>query len=132
MIRYIIVSVTSGILFGVMDGLINGNRFAQKIYECFRPIAKSSVNITAGLAIDLIYGFIMTGMFMLLRQSLPGNSGLLRGICFAVIAWFFRVVMAVASQWTMFNVPAQALVYTLITGFVEMVVLGIFYGLTLS
>jgi len=44
----------------------------------------------------------------------------------------FRVVMYVASQWMMFNVPIRALLYTLITGLCEMLILGILYGLTLK
>ena len=55
----------------------------------------------------------------------------MKGISFAVLVWFFRVVMGVASQWMMFNVPTEALVYSLVTGLGEMLVLGMLYGLTL-
>lgn len=37
----------------------------------------------------------------------------------------------VASQWVMFNVPAKALLYSLVTGLGEMFALGVLYGLTL-
>jgi hypothetical protein len=130
MIGYIIVSIVSGILFGVMDSLINANPLAQRLYEIYKPIAKPSVNILAGVVIDLVYGFIMAGIFLLLYNSLPGEVGLLKGIGFALLVWFFRVVMFVASQWMMFNVPAKALIYTLVTGLGEMLVLGTLYGLT--
>jgi hypothetical protein len=73
----------------------------------------------------------MAGVFLLLYDALPGGSGWRKGISFAILAWFFRVVMSVASSWIMFNVPAAALVYTLFTGLGEMLVLGILYGLTL-
>ena len=132
MIRYIIVSIVSGILFGVMDGLINANPLAQKLYEVYRPITKTSLNVPAGVVIDLVYGFAMAGIFLLLYKSLPGEAGLVKGTSFAIFAWFFRVVMYVASQWMMFNVPIGALLYTLITGLCEMLVLGILYGLTLK
>ena len=132
MIRYIIVSIVSGILFGVMDGLINANPLAQKLYEVYKPITKTSLNVPAGVVIDLVYGFAMAGIFLLLYKSLPGEAGLVKGTSFAIFAWFFRVVMYVASQWMMFNVPIGALLYTLITGLCEMLVLGIFYGLTLK
>ena len=131
MIQYIIVSVVGGILFGVMDGLINANPLAQKLYKVYKPIAKTSMNVPAGIVIDLVYGFVMAGIFLILYTSLPGELGLVKGISFAVLAWFFRVVMHVASQWMMFNVPIRALFYTLITGLCEMLVLGILYGLTL-
>ena len=132
MITYIIVSIISGVLFGGLDGLINVNPLAQSLYEVYKPIAKTSINALAGITIDLIYGFVMAGVFLLLYQSLPGEVGLVKGVCFAIIIWFFRVVMYVASQWVMFNVPVNALLYTLVTGLGEMLILGILYGLTLK
>jgi len=132
MAKYIIVSVISGILFGVMDGLISANPFTQKLLKIYQPIAKTSINAPAGMVIDLIYGFILAGLFLLLYQSLPGQTGLLKGLSFAAIAWFFRVAMSVASSWMMFNLPASTLVYSLLTGLGEMLVLGILFGLTLK
>jgi hypothetical protein len=130
--KYIIISIISGILFGIIDGLINANHLAQGLYEVFKPIAKTAINVPAGIVIDLVYGFIMAGVFLLLYRSLPGDMGLLKGISFAFLIWFFRVVMSVISGWMMFNVPIGALLYTLITGLGEMLILGILYGLTLK
>jgi hypothetical protein len=101
-------------------------------FSGYKPIAKTSVNLPAGIVIDLAYGFVMAGVFLVLYGSLPGGSGLMKGISFAVLVWFFRVVMQAASSWVMFKVPAGTLLYTLVTGFAEMLVLGIFYGLTLK
>ena len=132
MIRYVIVSVVSGILFGVMDALINANPMAQRLYESLKPIAKTSVNVPAGLLIDLIYGFALAGIFLKLYKSLPGDSGLVKGVSFAIIVWFLRVVMSVVSQWMTYNVSGGALLYMLGTGFFEILILGILYGLTLK
>ncbi|MBN2180577.1 MAG: hypothetical protein JW715_01590 [Sedimentisphaerales bacterium] len=132
MVRFIIVSISSGILFGILDGLFNANPLAQKLYVVYKPIAKSSVNIPAGIAIDLAYGFIMAAVFLMIYQSLPGEYGIIKGIIFALIVWFFRVVMSAASTWMMFNVPLPTILYTIITGLVEMLILGILYGLTLK
>ena len=129
---YILVSVISGILFGLMDGLINANPLAKRLYQVYQPISKTSLNPLAGILIDLIYGFVMAGVFLLLYPSLPGETGLVKGISFALLAWFFRVVMSVASQWMMFKVPIKALLYTLIAGLAEMLILGMLYGLTLK
>ena len=82
MYNYIIISVASGILFGIMDGFINANPIAQKLYESFKPISKTSINIPAGMLIDLIYGFIIAGVYLLLFFSLPGDTGLIKGISF--------------------------------------------------
>jgi hypothetical protein len=132
MIGYIIISVVSGILFGILDGVINANPLAQRLYEVYKPIAKTSVNPLAGIVIDLIYGFIMAGVFLLLYKSLPGETGLVKGLSFALLVWFFRVIMSAASQWVMFDVPVEALLYSLVAGFGEMLILGILYGLTLK
>ena len=129
---YIIVSLISGILFGFLDGLINANPFAQKLYEVFKPISKQTINVPAGFVIDLVYGFAMAGIFLLLYDGLPGDAGVVKGISFALVAWFFRVVMSVVSQWMMFKVPAKALLYALATGLVEMLALGLIYGLALK
>ena len=74
----------------------------------------------------------MADAFMLLFNSLPGSSGLLKGISFAGIVWFFRVVMSTASEWMMFRVPPRTLLYSLVAGLGEMLVLGVLYGLTLQ
>src|SRR5512135_3713184 len=125
MIGYIVVSIVSGILFGVLDGVIHANPLAQRLYEIYKPIARTSINPLAGIVIDLVYGFIMAGVFLLLYQSLPGETGLLKGVSFALLAWFFRVVMYTASQWVMFNVTLEAVLYSLVTGLGEMLILGV-------
>ena len=132
MTLYIFVSIVSGIIFGLMDGVINANPIAVKLYEVYKPITKTSVNFIAGMIIDIAYGFILAALFMLLYPSLPGMNGVVKGISFAGGVWFLRVVMGVASQWMMYKVPVKALLYTLITGLAEMLVLGILYGTTLK
>ena len=76
MTAYIIAGIASGILFGILDGVINANPLAQRLYLVYKPIARTSVNPLAGIAIDLVYGFVMAGVFLLLYQSLPGGTGL--------------------------------------------------------
>jgi len=132
MIEYIIISVISGILFGLLDGVINANPLAQRLYEVYKPIARTSINPLAGIVIDLIYGFVMAGVFLLLYISLPGEAGLIKGVSFAVLAWFFRVVMYVASQWMIFIVPVKTLLYSLVAGLGEMLILGVLYRLALK
>jgi hypothetical protein len=132
MTTYLIVSVVSGILFAILDGLINANPLAQRLYEVYKPIARKAINPLAGIVIDLVYGFVMAALFLLLYKSLPGTTGLVKGASFACLAWFFRVAMSAASQWVMFNVPVKAALYSLAAGFGEMLILGVLYGLTLK
>jgi hypothetical protein len=132
MISYIVVSVVSGILFGVFDGLINANPLGRRMNEAFKPIAKTSINVPAGIIIDLVYGFTMAGIFIILFDSLPGETGWVKGISFALLAWFFRVVMSAASNWMMFKVPIKTILYSLATGLGEILILGIIYGVFLK
>jgi hypothetical protein len=131
-LTYIVVSVGSGVLFGILDGVINGNPFARKLNEVYKPIARTSLNVPAGIAIDLAWGFAMAGIYILICQSLPGATGILKGLFFGLLAWFFRIAMSAASQWMMLRVPAATLLYGLATGLAEMLVLGVLYGLTLT
>lgn len=128
---YIIVGVGSGVLFGLMDAFIHANPLARKLFRVFEPSSRKSMNIIAGVAIDLIYGFALAGIYLLLRGSLPFGPGILKGLFYGLLIWFFRVAMQVAAQWMMYEVPGTTLLYTLITGLVEMLVLGSLYGLTL-
>lgn len=83
--RYIIISIISGILFGVMDGLINANSLARGLFKVYQPIARTTINIPAGIVIDMIYGFVMAGIFLILYPGLPGDTGLAKGISFALL-----------------------------------------------
>jgi len=74
---YIIISIVSGILFAIMECLINTNPLAQRLYEVYKPIAKTTINVPAGIVIDLVYGFVMAGVFLLLYRSLLGETGLM-------------------------------------------------------
>ena len=132
MSTYIIVAIASGILFGVLDALINANPFAQGLLKPFEPITRPRVNFIAGIVIDLFYGFVLAWIFLLLYPSLPGSTGLLKGLAFGVIAWFFRVLMSVLSQWMMFKIPLRTLAYLAISGLIEMLILGLVYGAFLN
>lgn len=132
MIEYIVVSIVGGLLLCVMDALINANPLAQRLYEVHKPIARRTLNVPVGVVIDLVYGFVIAGLFLLLHTSLPGEAGLVKGVAFAFLMWFFRVVMSVASEHMTFDVPNSVLTYKLLAGLAEMLALGILYGLTLE
>ena len=131
MTRFILVSIGSGLLFGTMDAFINANPYAQKLLKVYEPITRKDINAIAGTFIDIVYGFALAGLFLLLTSSLPGESGLVQGLSYGLILFFLRVVMYVVTQWMMFTIPAKTLTYMLVTGLVEMLVLGVFYGLLL-
>ena len=131
-LRYTVVSLISGLLFGILDGFLNANPLARILFDVYQPIARTSINVVAGVLIDLVYGFVLAGMFMILSRALPGSSGLVKGLSFAGGLWFVRVVMGAASTWIMFNIPARTITYVIVTGLAEMLTLGILYGITLA
>ncbi len=132
MIRYSVVSIVCGLLFGIMDAIVQGNPLAREMLEVYRPIAKTSVNVPAGILIDLSYGFILCFIFLLLYRSLPGKTGFAKGISFGLVIWFLRVAMNAASSWMMFIVPPLTLLYIAVTGLLEMLLLGSVYGVCLK
>jgi hypothetical protein len=73
----------------------------------------------------------MSAVFLLLYRSLPGGTGLLKGLSFGLGVWFFRVVMSVMGQWMTLEVPPATLLYTLVTGLGEMLIIGAVLGIML-
>jgi hypothetical protein len=132
MLGFILTGVGSGILFGVLDGFLNANPLARRLYEVYGPIAREKVNAPVGVVIDLAYGFVLAALFLLLYKALPGRGGVAKGLCFGLILWLLRVAMSAVSQWMMFKVPAGTLAYTLCAGLAEMLILGVLYGLVLK
>jgi hypothetical protein len=130
--RFIAVSLAAGLLFALLDGFIHANPLAQGLFAAYMPIARPTINAAAGMAIDLAWGFTLAGLFLVLYRCLPGGSGVGKGISFGLITWFLRVVMQAASTWMMFTVPETTILYLIIAGLGEMLVLGAFLGATLK
>jgi len=132
MIRYLTISALSGIIFAILDAVINANPLAQKLMSSYGPLAKTSLNLPAGIMIDLFYGFVMCAIFLLVYNSLPSENAVIKGVIYGLIIWFFRVVMSVLTTYMTLQVPVKTLVYILLTGLFEMLTIGIFYGLTIK
>ena len=132
MTRFIIAAILTGLLFGILDGLINGNPLAVKLMECYNPIAKQTINVPAGIVIDLFYGFVITGIYVIIMQALPTELGIIKGLTYGLGMWFFKVLMSVITNWMMFNIPGKTLIYILLTGLIEMLLLGIINGLIIK
>ena len=130
--RFVIVSWACGVLFWIFDGIINGNPFAQKLYEIYRANLKTAFSIPKSFFIYLVYGFVMTGIFLLLYRSLPGGIGIAKGMSFGGIIWFFRGFMSVMTQWMLFGIPPKTMAYFALTGLFEALVLGMLLGMTLK
>ena len=90
------------------------------------------MNLAPAIAVDLVYGFIIAGLYLLLYQALPGSTGLVKAVAFAVILWILRVVMGALGHWVMFDVPASSHVYDMAAGLIEMLVISVACALMLG
>lgn len=130
--RFVVAGVTSGLAMAVLDGLVNANPVGRRRLAYLAPIARKRLAAGAGIVIDLAWGFAMAAIYLLLRPSLPGAAGLVKGSSFAGLAWFFRVLMRAASDAVMLEVPPSSLLYQLASGAGEMAVVGLLLGLLLG
>jgi hypothetical protein len=124
MTTYVLASVGVGVLLVVLDALLNVNPLAQRIHSAYEPIARKTMNPVPAVVIDVAYGFLVAGLYLLLREALPGTTWLVKAASFAAILWLLRVVMAAASHWVMFDVPARVHLYDLAAGLVEMLAIA--------
>ena len=130
-LRFILSSLIVGIVFGILDGLIHVNPIAENLYNVYKPITSDAVNVMARVIIDVVYGFILCGVFLLLYGSLPG-SGFVKGIAYGILIWIFRVIMYALTQWMMFTVPFSTILYIIISGLIEMLIIGGLIGLLIK
>jgi len=119
MLRQVGAGIAAGVAFLVLDGLLNANPVAQRVYAAYHPIARSSVNAVAGSLVDLVYGLVLVALFLTLRHCLPGRTNPMKGLSFGAIVWFLRVVMRVAGEWVVTTVPVSAHAYSLVAGLVQ-------------
>jgi hypothetical protein len=126
MLRQLLVGVVAGAAFLALDGVLNANPLARRLYTVHQPIARPSVNALAGSAVDLAYGVILAWMFVALRASMPGQTSIEKAASFGLMVWFLRVCMRVAGESVMTVVPASVHAYTLVAGLVQaLIVAGI-------
>lgn len=130
-LRIIWVGLLAGVLFIILDALINANPLAQRFYEAYRPIMRASINAPLGVVLDLLSGIVMAAIFALLLPALPVHWAT-RGLAFGLIAWVFRCAMTSASQIVMFQIPPGTIIYSLTGGLFEMIALALFYALLLK
>jgi hypothetical protein len=124
MLRQILVGLIAGVTFLLLDGVLNANPIAQRLYTAYQPIARESVNALAGSAIDLAFGVLLAALFSTIRASLPGSTTIAKAVSFGLIVWFLRVCMRVAGEWVVTVVPAHVHAYTLVAGLVQMLIVA--------
>jgi hypothetical protein len=128
-LRILWVGVVVGVVFVILDVVLNANPLGAQALEFYAPIARDEVLMPVGIVSDLVSGFLIVLFFTLFYSSLPSSSGIVKGIIFGLIVSFLRVVMNVAASITMFQVPMISALYALGAGILEMTILGFLAGL---
>ena len=120
--KIIACSIVTGVLFVIFDMLIA--IIMSPIYFPYSnlPIWKTPPNILAGLIFDLVNGFVLVAVYMTIYKGIPG-SGWKKGLNYGLIVGLFRVVMMSFSCIVMYNIPLILVITSLITGYIEIVIL---------
>ena len=132
MTRYLLASLAVGLLFIVLDVLINVNPLARRLNRALEPVARKTMNPLPAILIDLCYGFLIAGLYWLLHAAMPGPTLIARALSFGLMLWLLRVVMAALSQWVMFDLPAASPLYYIGAGLFEMLAIALACALILA
>ncbi len=84
-------------------------------------IWKTPPNISAGLVFNFITGFILVAVYTVIYKGIP-DVGWQRGLSYGIIVGLFRGVMTTFSSIVMYNIPVALIVTSLITGYIEIVI----------
>ena len=114
--------IITGVLFSVFDMLIAMSTSPMFSPYSDLPIWKTPPNILAGVIFDLINGFILAGIYTIIYNGIPG-FGWRKGLNYGVFVGLFRVLMSSFSTIVMYNIPLTLVVTSLITGYIEIIIL---------
>lgn len=129
--RIVIGGIFIGLLLlisGVVAGFFSVSVFKMPIFVSDSTLWRQEFSPYLSVSLDIIYGIILAGLFNLLYISIPGE-GIMKGISFGLIIWFFKTVMAMGSIRVMFNVSDKVLLYWTFSGLLEMLVIGTILGI---
>lgn len=128
-LRILWAGIVVGVVFVILDAVLNANPLGAQALEFYAPIAREGVLIPVGIVSDIVSGFLIVLFFALFYNSLPSSSGIVKGIIFGLIVGYLKVIMNVAASFSMFQMPLTAALYTLGAGILEITVLGFLAGL---
>ena len=122
--KLIICSIIIGIIFIFLDILLAIILFPINSAYMDLPIWKNPPNIIAGMIFDIINGFIVVLIYNLIKESIPFESWK-KGTIYGIIMGLFRVAMMAFTTIVIYNVPIVLVIANLVSGFIEIIVLGI-------
>ncbi len=120
--RVLTCGIITGVLFIMFDMISSIS--TSPIFSPYSdlPIWKTPPDILAGVIFDLINGFILVAVYMMIYNGIPGY-GWKKGLNYGIIVGLFRVVMPSFSTIVMYTIPFTLVIASLVTGYIEIVIL---------
>jgi hypothetical protein len=125
--RFLLAGIVASVLFLVLDmalGTAAGFMGATFFDLPFEQPPGIEAKIKFGLIFELINGFMLAAIYAVIHPGLPGR-GWKKGISYGLIVWGLRVVMWAFSTYMMTAMPSILIAITVVTGLIEVLILGI-------
>ena len=125
--RLVVASIVASVLFLVLDavlGMAGGFVGAQVFGLPFEQPPGIDDKMMIGPVFELINGFMLAVIYAVIHPSLPGQ-GWKKGISYGLIVWGLRVVMWAFSTYMMTDMAPVSIVINVVTGLIEVLILGI-------
>jgi hypothetical protein len=125
--RLVVAGIVASVLFLVLDaalGTAGGFIGAEAFDLPFEQPPGIEAKMKFGLIFELINGFMLAVIYAVIYPSLPGR-GWKKGISYGLLVWGLRVVMGAFSTYMMTDMPPILIAITVVTGLIEVMVLGI-------
>ncbi|MFX1519750.1 MAG: hypothetical protein ACFFCD_07510 [Promethearchaeota archaeon] len=124
LVKIVICSIIVGSLFIAFDMLIA--IATSPLYALYSDLAvwKTPPNILYGMFFDIVNGFILVGVYKVLYNGIP-EVRWKKGVIYGLIVGLFRVIMMAFSTFVMYEIPLILVVTSLITGYIEIIILSI-------
>ena len=125
--RLVIGGLVASVLFLVLDAALGmlGGLIGARLFGL--PAAQPGgieSKMIAGLVFELINGFVLAVVYAIVHSCLPG-AGWIKGLSFGVLVWMLRVVMWAFSTYMMTGMSPVTISITVVTGLVEMLIIGV-------
>jgi hypothetical protein len=125
--QFLVAGIVASVLFLVLDAILGmaGGFIGAKVFGLSSEQPPGfETKMRFGLIFELINGFMLAVIYAVLHPSLPGQ-GWKKGIGYGLLVWGLRVVMGAFSTYMMTNVPPVSISIGVVTGFIEVLILGI-------
>jgi hypothetical protein len=125
--QFLLAGIAASVLFLILDAVLGmaGGFVGAKIFGLSSEQPPGfETKMKFGLVFELINGFMLALIYAVIHPSLPGE-GWKKGIGYGLLVWGLRVVMGAFSTYMMTDVPPISISIGVVTGFIEVLILGI-------